>query len=85
MLKNNHNLLNLLVDENNLATWTQNLSQIKGIGPWTISYSLLSCFNCLNDYPHGDVAVQHNLQYLLNCSERISAKEIEKWLAQYSP
>ncbi|MDR5610276.1 MULTISPECIES: 3-methyladenine DNA glycosylase 2 [unclassified Arsenophonus] len=85
MLKNNHHLLNLPVDENNLATWTQKLSEIKGIGPWTISYSLLRGFNYLNGSLHGDVAVQRNLQYLLNCSERISAKETEKWLAQYSP
>ncbi|HGJ5891733.1 MAG TPA: DNA-3-methyladenine glycosylase family protein [Arsenophonus apicola] len=85
MLKNNHHLLNVSLDETNLSAWTQKLNEIKGIGPWTISYSLLRGFNYLNGSLHGDVAVQRNLQYLLNRSEKISAKETEKWLAQYSP
>ena len=78
MLKRDHHILNAQLDETNFLVWTQKLNEIKGIGPWTISYSLLRGFNYLNGSLHGDVAVQRNLQYLLKCSEKITAQETEK-------
>lgn len=73
------------VDHENAHIITEQLLQIKGIGPWTVSYALLRGFNYLNGSLHGDVAVRRNLQTLLAKQEQPTAKETEKWLAQYSP
>lgn len=79
--------INLLqtVDHENAHIITEQLLQIKGIGPWTVSYALLRGFNYLDGSLHGDVAVRRNLQTLLTKQEQPTAKETEKWLAQYSP
>lgn len=73
------------VNHENAHDITEQLLQIKGIGPWTVSYALLRGFNYLNGSLHGDVAVRRNLQTLLAKPEQPTAKETEKWLAQYSP
>lgn len=73
------------VTDTNASLITEQLLQIKGIGPWTVSYALLRGFNYLDGSLHGDVAVRRNLQTLLAKQEQPTAKETEKWLAQYSP
>lgn len=60
------------------------LIEIKGVGMWTISYTLLRGFNWLNGSMHGDVAVRRNLAQLLGL-EKISSRDTEKWLKQYEP
>ncbi|MBD2811796.1 DNA-3-methyladenine glycosylase 2 [Xenorhabdus sp. Vera] len=61
------------------------LLAIKGIGMWTINYTLLRGFNYLNGSLHGDVAVRRNLQYLLRQEDKVSAEQTEKWLVNFSP
>jgi DNA-3-methyladenine glycosylase II len=61
------------------------LSQIRGIGPWTINYALLRGFGWLDGSLHGDVAVRNNLQVLLNAPEKITEKEAKLWLEQFPP
>lgn len=73
------------VTHSNANQITEQLLQIKGIGPWTVSYALLRGFNYLDGSLHGDVAVRRNLQTLLAKSEQPTAKETEKWLEQFSP
>ncbi|WP_225815493.1 DNA glycosylase family protein [Photorhabdus antumapuensis] len=62
-----------------------NLLAIKGIGMWTINYSLLRGFNYLNGSLHGDVAIRRNIQKLFNQNEKVSAEQAEKWWADFSP
>ncbi|APC09968.1 MULTISPECIES: DNA-3-methyladenine glycosylase family protein [Providencia] len=73
------------INHENVNFITEQLLQIKGIGPWTVSYALLRGFNYLNGSLHGDVAVRRNLQTLLTKQEPPTAKETEKWLTQFSP
>ncbi|MGG4609616.1 DNA-3-methyladenine glycosylase family protein [Providencia sp. Me31A] len=73
------------VNHENASLITEQLLKIRGIGPWAVSYALLRGFNYLDGSLHGDVAVRRNLQTLLAGQEQPSAKETEKWLAQYSP
>lgn len=73
------------INHENVNFITEQLLQIKGIGPWTVSYALLRGFNYLNGSLHGDVAVRRNLQTLLAKQEPPTAKETEKWLTSFSP
>lgn len=61
------------------------LQQIRGIGPWTINYTLLRGFGWLDGSLHGDVAVRRNMQMLLGRSEKISENEARSWLDEFSP
>ena len=61
------------------------LLDIRGIGPWTVSYVLLRGFGWLDGSLHGDVAVRRNLQVLLGREEKIREEEAKQWLAEFSP
>ena len=81
------NLLNDYWQGNTLAA--QNiydaLIQIRGLGPWTVNYTLLRGFGWLDGSLHGDVAVRRNLQRLLNTHEKPDEKTTQSWLASFSP
>jgi len=77
-----------------LAGWTDappvaeiraRLAAIRGIGPWTVEYTLLRGFGHLDGSLAGDVAVRRKLQRLLGREDRISAGEAARWLAEFSP
>lgn len=61
------------------------LIQIRGIGPWTVNYTLLRGFGWLDGSLHGDVAVRRNLQWLLNTTDKINEETTRDWLAGFSP
>ncbi len=61
------------------------LREVRGIGPWTISYALLRGFGWLDGSLHGDVAVRRNLQILLGRADKLTEAETEAWLAPFSP
>jgi DNA-3-methyladenine glycosylase II len=60
------------------------LAAIKGIGPWTISYTLLRGYGWLDGSLHGDAAVRRSIRGLM-AVEQISEKEAEQWLKSFSP
>lgn len=68
-----------------MATISEQLASIRGIGPWTISYALLRGFGWLDGSLHGDVAVRRNLQRLLALDEKPDEKFTQQWLAQFAP
>jgi DNA-3-methyladenine glycosylase II len=61
------------------------LIQVRGIGPWTVSYTLLRGFGWLDGSLHGDVAVRRSLQRLLNTIEKPDEEATRLWLAEFSP
>jgi DNA-3-methyladenine glycosylase II len=61
------------------------LLQIKGIGPWTVNYTLLRGFGWLDGSLHGDVAVRRSLQELLQAPQKFSEAQAQAWLAAFSP
>lgn len=67
------------------------LIQVRGVGSWTINYTLLRGFGWLDGSLHGDVAVRRNLQRLLNQQkpmandEKITETFTEDWLTGFSP
>ena len=63
----------------------QRLLAVRGIGPWTVNYTLLRGYAWLDGSLHGDVAVRRGLQRLLGRTEKVGAEEAEAWLAQFSP
>ncbi len=60
------------------------LAAIKGIGPWTISYTLLRGYGWLDGSLHGDAAVRRVIKTLM-AVEQVSEKEAQQWLQAYSP
>lgn len=60
------------------------LASVKGIGPWTISYTLLRGYGWLDGSLHGDAAVRRALKKLM-AVEQVSEKEAELWLQPFSP
>lgn len=60
------------------------LASVKGIGPWTISYTLLRGYGWLDGSLHGDAAVRRAMKKLI-AVEQVSEKEAELWLEPFSP
>lgn len=63
----------------------QQLLAIRGIGPWTVNYTLLRGFGWLDGSLHGDAAVRRSLQTVLAAPEKISEAAAAEWLAKFSP
>ena len=85
-----------LVSDNSLPleTWTrtipvseiqERLEAVRGIGPWTISYTLLRGFGWLDGSLHGDAAVRRGLQTALKSPATMSEEQVKSWLAEFSP
>ena len=68
-----------------IDTLRERLLDIRGIGPWTVNYTLLRGFGWLDGSLHGDVAVRHGMQILLDSPDKISEKAAQQWLAEFSP
>ncbi|WP_218816217.1 DNA-3-methyladenine glycosylase 2 [Methylobacillus rhizosphaerae] len=60
------------------------LRSIKGVGPWTINYTLLRGYGWLDGSLHGDAAVRRAIRTLIQCSE-LDEKAAELWLQPFSP
>jgi len=58
---------------------------IKGVGPWTVNYTLRRGFGHADGSLHGDVAVRNALQRLLSSADKVSALQTEAWLRQFAP
>lgn len=63
----------------------QRLLAVRGIGPWTVSYTLLRGFGWLDGSLHGDVAVRRAMQALFGSDEKIGEERAKSWLAEFSP
>lgn len=61
------------------------LQAIRGIGPWTINYTLLRGFGWMDGSLHGDVAVRRALQTLLGQADAVSEARTRAWLQAFSP
>ncbi len=61
------------------------LLAIKGIGPWTVNYTLLRGYGYADCSLHGDVAIRAALQGLLGEESKPDIARTEALLAQYSP
>jgi DNA-3-methyladenine glycosylase II len=61
------------------------LLSIRGIGPWTVNYTLLRGYGWLDGSLHGDAAVCRGLQSLLGSQVKVDADQARLWLAQFSP
>lgn len=61
------------------------LSSVRGIGPWTVDYTLLRGFGWMDGSLHGDAAVRRSLQALLGVREKLGEHDARAWLAAFSP
>ncbi|MDO8698650.1 MAG: 3-methyladenine DNA glycosylase 2 [Pseudomonas sp.] len=84
----------IVADQLPLESWLQTLPielirqrllAVRGIGPWTVNYSLLRGFGWLDGSLHGDVAVRRGIQRLLESPESISEAQAQRWLADFAP
>lgn len=63
----------------------QALLVVKGVGPWTVNYTLLRGYGYADCALHGDVAVRTALQHLLGEPVKPDIARTEAILAQYQP
>jgi DNA-3-methyladenine glycosylase II len=61
------------------------LLQVKGIGPWTVNYTLLRGYGYPDCSLHGDVAIRAAFQRLLGEAEKPTIARTEQLLEQYKP
>lgn len=61
------------------------LASVRGIGPWTIDYTLLRGFAEMDASLHGDIAVRKKLQALLARDDTPTPRETQAWLAPFAP
>jgi DNA-3-methyladenine glycosylase II len=85
MIDNGEIHLNNEVKPSDVEEICRQLLQIRGIGPWTVNYALLRGLGWLDGSLHGDIAVRSGLQALLGSADKISEKQAQQWLAQFSP
>jgi len=78
-------ILHDVVDEASAGEIRASLLQIRGIGPWTVNYTLLRGFGWLDGELHGDVVVRRGIQMLLDSPEKITEEQARSWLAPFSP
>ncbi len=75
----------LLEHAGNTSLLEKELVTIKGIGPWTVNYTLLRGLGLPDCSLHGDVAVRTALQRLSGSVERPEAQEAAEMLERYRP
>lgn len=63
----------------------QQLLGIRGLGPWTVNYTLLRGYGYLDGSLHGDVVVRKGIQRLLGQSAPVTPAQAQQWLAAYRP
>ncbi|MET0982106.1 MAG: AlkA N-terminal domain-containing protein [Telluria sp.] len=61
------------------------LLAVKGIGPWTVNYTLLRGYGHADCSLHGDVAIRTALGRLLGTADKPDIASTQEWLAAYSP
>src|SRR5690606_1259506 len=61
------------------------LLAMRGIGPWTVNYTLLRGFGWLDGSLHGDVAVRRAIEALQGGTTTLSDKQAQAWLAAFTP
>lgn len=78
-------VLHEALDETSVVQLRSSLLQIRGIGPWTVNYTLLRGLGWLDGELHGDVAVRRGIQALLNSPAKLTEEQARAWLAPFSP
>jgi DNA-3-methyladenine glycosylase II len=71
--------------EDDPAQATQALLAVKGIGPWTVNYTLLRGYGYPDCSLHGDVAIRAAFQRLLGEDAKPDMARTEALLARYQP
>ena len=61
------------------------LLAIKGVGPWTVNYTLLRGYGYADCSLEGDVAVRSAIGRALGMAEKPSIAQAQGWLAAYAP
>jgi DNA-3-methyladenine glycosylase II len=61
------------------------LLAVKGIGPWTVHYTLLRGFGCADCSLHGDAAVRNAVHRLQGGEARPTMAEVQALLNRYKP
>ncbi len=61
------------------------LTMLKGIGPWTAEVFLLFCAGHPDIFPAGDVALQHVVGWLCDCDEKPDVKETRVLAERWAP
>ncbi len=61
------------------------LLALRGVGAWTVNYSLLRGFGWMDGSLHGDVAVRQGMRQVLGLAETPNEEACRRWLEEFSP
>lgn len=61
------------------------LLAVRGVGPWTVDYTLLRGYAWLDGSLHGDLVVRRSLRDIFGREDSIGEHEAKRWLTAYSP
>lgn len=75
----------VLAHDDDPAHASGQLLQVKGIGPWTVNYTLLRGYGYPDCSLHGDVAIRSAFQRLLGDADKPSIAATETLLERYRP
>ena len=73
------------LDEPPAEVMRERLLAIRGIGPWTVNYTLLRGFGWLDGSLHGDAAVRRGIQQLPGAPETVGEAFARDWLERFKP
>lgn len=73
------------LDDTPVEQMRERLLAIKGIGPWTVNYTLLRGYGWLDGSLHGDVAVRRGIQALTGADQRLDEAAARGWLEPFAP
>ena len=63
----------------------ERLSDIKGIGRWSIEYTLLRSLGRLDVFPADDIGAQNNLKRLFGLETRPDYEQIKRLVSRWQP
>jgi len=71
--------------EKNDGTIVQELTKIRGVGPWTAEYALIRGMGRANALPADDLGIQRAVSQAYFKGRRISSKEVRRVLNKFAP
>ena len=71
--------------ERSVGTTKETLSQIRGLGPWSIQYLLMRSFGFEDCVPVGDAALVNALQRFYDLDARPGPEETQRLMEPFAP
>lgn len=72
-----------LLESHSCRQAEQQLTAIRGIGPWTANYVLMRCLRFTDAFPIDDVGLHHAVKLLLRLESKPTREELKQWASNW--